>query len=139
MSFSPADDEIDYEPAVPAVAIAMSLNYKNTASGGSERAAATAQKTAEPSGKRARVTVPEDAPASRADRECDEERLASRQKQIEFGKNTVGYERYLSAVPKAQRKRGHPRTPDKLQICSRRSWNGQIVVWRRSLHAFDPQ
>jgi hypothetical protein len=32
--------------------------------------------------------------------ETDPKRLVQRQKQIDYGKNTLGYERYLAAVPK---------------------------------------
>lgn len=35
------------------------------------------------------------------------------------------------------RTKEHPRTPDKTQVCSKRSWDGQISKWRRQLHAFD--
>lgn len=32
--------------------------------------------------------------------EVDPHRLATRQKQLDFGKNTLGYERYLERVPR---------------------------------------
>ena len=72
------------------------------------------------------------------EREADEKKLASRQKQIDYGKNTIGYARYLEAVPRSARKHGDPWTPDKLQICSKRSWDGQVRKWRRVLHKYDP-
>lgn len=31
-----------------------------------------------------------------------------------------------------------PKTPDKFQICSTRSWTGQVRCWRRKLHEWDP-
>jgi hypothetical protein len=31
-----------------------------------------------------------------------------------------------------------PRTPDKNQQCSKRSWDGQVRKWRRALHQWDP-
>jgi hypothetical protein len=37
---------------------------------------------------------------SDAEFETDPKRLQARQKQIDFGKNTIGYERYTQAVPK---------------------------------------
>jgi len=75
---------------------------------------------------------------ARREREEDSKRLNSRQKQIDYGKNTVGYEKYLLAVPKNTRKKGDPKTPDKYQKCSKRSWDGQIKKWRRQLHQHDP-
>jgi len=64
-----------------------------------------------------------------------------RQKQIDFGYNTLGYARYVELVPKARRSRDknkHPRTPDAKQVCSKRSFDGQVKKWRRLLHAWDP-
>lgn len=72
-------------------------------------------------------------------REDDPRRLAQRQKQIEYGKNTVGYHKYADLVPKNKRKREDPKTPNKHQICSKRSWDGQIRKWRRMLHFYDPE
>jgi hypothetical protein len=34
------------------------------------------------------------------EQECDIQRLAQRQKQIDFGKNTLGYDTYLQQIPK---------------------------------------
>jgi len=68
----------------------------------------------------------------------DEQRLAQRQKQIDYGYRTVGYLRYRLLVTKDQRKPEHPRTPKKIQGCSKRSWDGQLKKWRRDLHLWDP-
>ena len=38
-----------------------------------------------------------------------------------------------------KRQKGDPVTPDKYRSCSTRSWQGQIKVWRRTLHKWDPQ
>ncbi|KAF0706963.1 hypothetical protein AaE_013857 [Aphanomyces astaci] len=73
-------------------------------------------------------------------KETDQRKLAQRQKQIDFGKNTIGYDRYLQAVPKGRRQFGkHPSTPDKYAVASKRAWDGRIQVWRRHLHIYDPE
>lgn len=70
--------------------------------------------------------------------EKDIEVLVRRQKQIDYGKNTLGYENYVREVPKEQRTREHPKTPPKHIKYSRRAWDGLVRVWRKKLHCFDP-
>ncbi|KAH8278940.1 hypothetical protein KR018_011531 [Drosophila ironensis] len=70
--------------------------------------------------------------------ETNEAVLARRQKQIDYGKNTAAYERYLEMVPKSERGREHPRTPNKYGKYSRRAFDGLVKIWRKSLHVFDP-
>ncbi|KAJ3128062.1 hypothetical protein HK098_005274 [Nowakowskiella sp. JEL0407] len=69
---------------------------------------------------------------------AEERRLEQRQKQIDYGKNTVGYDRYRRLVPRSARQKGDPQTPDKHMKCSKRCWDGLIRSWRRKLHQFDP-
>lgn len=71
-------------------------------------------------------------------KETDPRRLAQRQKQIEYGKATPGYQDYVKQVAKSKRKREDPKTPNKYQVCSKRSWDGQVRKWRRMLHFYDP-
>jgi hypothetical protein len=71
-------------------------------------------------------------------READPHKLAQRLKQIEFGYNTTGYERYRKEVAKPTRAREQPRTPDRFKVMSKRAWEGLIRKWRRELHEWDP-
>ncbi|KAL3133158.1 hypothetical protein ABBQ38_007052 [Trebouxia sp. C0009 RCD-2024] len=77
--------------------------------------------------------------------ETDPHRIAQRQKQIDYGKNTLGYQRYIEEVPRYLRRKintpitKHPDTPDVHQICSKRSFDGQAKKWRRELHLWDPE
>lgn len=84
--------EIDYEPIEPVPQIAAKFEYtkgaRNIASGTADDVAAGGER------KRPRLS-PEERP-----RETDERRLAGRQKQIDYGKNTKGYENYLALIPK---------------------------------------
>ncbi|CAH2262821.1 histone RNA hairpin-binding protein [Pararge aegeria] len=69
--------------------------------------------------------------------ETDPEILQRRQKQIDYGKNTVGYYNYTQKVPKDTRAKEHPKTPDKFAKYSRRSWDMLIKMWRKKLHEYD--
>ncbi|XP_059473350.1 histone RNA hairpin-binding protein [Neocloeon triangulifer] len=64
--------------------------------------------------------------------------LSRRAKQIEYGKNTEGYRRYLEMVPKNKRLPDHPQTPPREIQYSRRAWDGCIRKWRQQLHTYDP-
>ena len=71
-------------------------------------------------------------------RENDPHRLSQRQRQIDFGKNTIGYQRLVEAYPvKHRRPKEVPRTPDVHKKCSKRAFDGLVRVWRRRLHEWD--
>ena len=74
----------------------------------------------------------------RTETSTEDRRLQQRQKQIDYGKNTIGYKRYIKEVSKLERKHQHPETPDKHSKCSKRTWDGLVRSWRRKLHQWDP-
>ena len=74
------------------------------------------------------------------DRETDPHKIQQRQKQIRFGKNTIGYDNYVKAVPRKDRERGnikHPWTPNPYEKMSKRAFDGLVHKWRRCLHMWD--
>eukprot|EP00301_Raphidiophrys_heterophryoidea_P017526 c27593_g1_i1.p1 GENE.c27593_g1_i1~~c27593_g1_i1.p1 ORF type:complete len:215 (+),score=67.60 c27593_g1_i1:73-645(+) len=73
--------------------------------------------------------------------ETDPQKIAQREKQISFGKNTIGYDNYTKTIPKNKRERGnpqHPTTPNPRRKCSKRAFDGLVKAWRRALHKWDP-
>ncbi|ELP84247.1 hypothetical protein EIN_064820 [Entamoeba invadens IP1] len=69
--------------------------------------------------------------------ETDSRKVEAREKQITYGKATEGYKNYTHYVPYESRQFNDPKTPEINQVCSKRSWDGQVRKWRRELHAFD--
>ena len=88
-----------------------------------------------PPGKRLKAA--DEASCNVIERLTDPTRLAQRQKQIDFGKNTLAYERYVREVPRAKREKEFPRTPDITEPMSKRRFDGKVKQWRRSLHEWE--
>ncbi|XP_021352884.1 histone RNA hairpin-binding protein-like isoform X2 [Mizuhopecten yessoensis] len=73
---------------------------------------------------------------SRTDVEVEKDgaTLNRRQKALDYGKNTIAYDNYFAQIKRNERQKSYPRTPDKSQKCSRRSWDQQVRLWRIGLH-----
>ncbi|CAH1118955.1 unnamed protein product [Phaedon cochleariae] len=71
--------------------------------------------------------------------ESDPEVLFRRQKQIDYGKNTLGYDNYIKIIPRTERTQDDPQTPNKFVKYSRRGWDGLVKQWRLRLHKYDPE
>ena len=66
--------------------------------------------------------------------------IEQRDKQVRFGKNTVGYRCYVALVPKRHREENnqdHPHTPTTHLEYSKRGWDATLTQWRRTLHVWD--
>ncbi|KAK9880036.1 hypothetical protein WA026_008551 [Henosepilachna vigintioctopunctata] len=72
------------------------------------------------------------------DIETDPDIIKRRQKQIDYGKNTIGYDTYTRTVPRFKREATDPQTPNKYLKYSRRGFDGLIKQWRLKLHKYDP-
>lgn len=68
--------------------------------------------------------------------ETDAHRIAQRQKQIDFGKNTLAYDRFIAICPRHNRQYGDPMTPLPHQKCSKRSFSGQITSWKIKVYEY---
>lgn len=71
------------------------------------------------------------------ERVSDTHVLAQRQKQIDFGKNTLAYDRYSTEVKRRERTEKDPQTPDASEPISKRRFDGKVKAWRRSLHVWE--
>ena len=85
------EDEIDYEPAASAPTLQIRYKYekhiRNAPELGSE--AIVDDQVC----KKRKIE-------ERPEHEADQRRLAGRQKQIDYGKNTAGYKNYIARVPR---------------------------------------
>lgn len=69
-----------------------------------------------------------------------ERRREQQEKQIQMGKRTAAYQRYVQLVPPASRQEHlkystHPVTPP--ATLSKRGFTGQVKAWRRLIHQYD--
>lgn len=68
--------------------------------------------------------------------EDDAHRIAQRQKQIDYGKNTLAYDKLAAVLPRHKRQKGDPMTPIAKQKCSKRSFMGQVTSWKKKVYDF---
>ena len=69
-----------------------------------------------------------------------QQRIEKRQRQIDIGKSSTGYQNYIQKVPKDSRVEGevrHPTTPNKNEQISKRRFDAKMSDWRRVLHLWD--
>jgi hypothetical protein len=76
-----------------------------------------------------------DDPATQAEWQA---RFQQREKQIELGKATKGYQIYSKSIKKDKRTSSDPQTPDSREMCSKRQFDGKLHKWRKGLHQYDP-
>jgi len=69
--------------------------------------------------------------------ETDSSIISRREKQIEYGKSTPAYERYINQVPKNARTFKMPHTPEKTKKYSRRQFDGMVKIWKIKIHEWD--
>ena len=70
------------------------------------------------------------------------QQLDQRNKQIQFGKNLVGYKNYCHHVPKESRDENnerHPFTPKARKSGSKRAFAGTLKAWKKALHLWDEE
>jgi len=68
-------------------------------------------------------------------------KIEQRQKTIDKGKNTIGYDIYSRTVKKEKRRKFSmitPSTPDHTVDIPNKKWLGMIRSWRVALHRYDP-
>ena len=69
-----------------------------------------------------------------------QQRIEKRQRQIDIGKSSTGYQNYIQKIPKDSRVEGevrHPTTPNKNEQISKRRFDAKMSDWRRVLHLWD--
>ena len=77
-----------------------------------------------------------------AEKELTQKQLDQRNKQIQFGKNLVGYKNYCHHVPKESRDENnerHPFTPKARKSGSKRAFAGTLKAWKKALHLWDEE
>jgi len=67
-----------------------------------------------------------------------EHQITKRVKQLDLGKNSLGYINYRNVIGMSNRVKGkHMWTPDPKERISKRRFQGKLKHWRRFLHAYD--
>jgi hypothetical protein len=67
-----------------------------------------------------------------------ERRSEKRKRQVDLGKDTIGYRNYVAAVPAEQRDENAPPTPNfTTRDLSRKDFEAHLNVWRTFLHKYD--
>uniref|UniRef100_A0A914DZ02 Histone RNA hairpin-binding protein RNA-binding domain-containing protein n=1 Tax=Acrobeloides nanus TaxID=290746 RepID=A0A914DZ02_9BILA len=66
----------------------------------------------------------------------DEKTQERRLKEILKAKEKPIYQRYISDVPKMARKKTDPKTPNRFVNSSRRNWDRQVSIWKKSLYDY---
>jgi len=69
--------------------------------------------------------------------ETDENVISRREKQIQYGKNTAAYKRYINQIQKNERSSDMPVTPNKNLSYSRRHFDSMIKHWKLTIHNWD--
>ena len=64
-------------------------------------------------------------------------RVQQRDRQVQMGLATQGYQNFCKVVKLSCPLRGDPQQPDPRKPCSKRSFDGVCLKWRRALHRFD--
>jgi len=69
--------------------------------------------------------------------ETDSGRIAARQRQLDMGIHTRGFQNLSAALASGKLARPRVSMPNKFQLCTKRAWMASLRAWRRYLHVYD--